>query len=182
MLICKALRSITMPLLQKHEPPPLRLIVNLYQKESVGRGSVLVWKVQMRPTHAVRTGQVVQFETDIVGVLAGGNSGTPAVVLYEGRVGSVVDWEKQWVKFSVGEGPSHGGFLLWVPFDWTALTMSLRLQHFIRKASLANNMPSPPAVTNRDLQTRRLETTQAETIRGLRTALHMVAESRFSED
>jgi hypothetical protein len=83
---------------------------------------------------------------------------------YEGEVQSIAGWQKSWVRFHVSGG--EGAFQLWVPLAWTALGFMLRLRHFFLKLQLVDSIPPLPSVTKPSRQTRRVETSEGESLGG----------------
>jgi hypothetical protein len=150
--------------------PSNQVFVNLFGQTSAGDRNMRVWKVQKAPEVDIRVGQVIWFESDF---FFGGKevayrpekSDDRILGRYEGRVQNVVGWQKHWIRFGVEDARAKDGFQLWVPIDWTALGVVLRLRHMVQRHLLGDTIPLPPTTTEVALQTRMTYTSQGARIR-----------------
>ena len=141
-----------MPLVSKLSPQ--ELVVNFYCRETSRQERVNVWKVQCAPSVNIQVGQTIWFQSNIFVMGLNIKNHVEAVrkaqgaggFRYGGQVLSIVEWQKNWVRFSVGS-QDREEFHLLVPVDWTALGLLLHSLHTLQKGRLPDSIPSRPGAT-----------------------------------
>jgi hypothetical protein len=116
--------------------------------------------MQKAPANNIRVGQKIWFESEIFATgksverdIGGGR--TVWVRQYSGEVLGISGWERNWVRFSVGDDGQET-FQLWVPISWTALGYVLRARHYMLRYQLVDTLPPPPMDGRKEGQVRRV--------------------------
>jgi hypothetical protein len=117
--------------------------------------------MQKAPANDICVGQRIWFESSIFANgksterdIGGGR--TVGVKRYAGEVLGISGWEKNLVRFSVGDGGQED-FQLWAPICWTALGFVLRVRHYMLRYQLVDTIPPPPRENRMEGQERRVE-------------------------
>jgi hypothetical protein len=106
----------------------------------------------------------------VEGDLGGGH--TIRVKRYSGEVLGLCGWERNWVRFSVGDDGQEA-FQLWVPICWTALGFVLRARHCMLRYQLADTLLPPPMDGRKQGQVRRVESSLSAHCRQAKMALDL---------
>jgi hypothetical protein len=159
---------------------PTQLLVSFRMQVFHNGLGVDVWKVQKEPDVKMKVGQPIRFVSEMLAREVVDCEGKQIMWprLYEGRIGGVVGWQRNWVRFLV-MAAGRENFHLWVPLEWSALGLVHCLQHLWQRHHLVDDIPPVPTLTS--VRNRRLETSKTIRVRKVLGAVYVNNEGTVAE-